>query len=115
LAATSLDHWAIELRRAKKKIYTEFAEGTDDAEKSGEPKGSPLHILGWVGFFLGVAGAEEGGCQDYDSAGFYEEFAAVEPLDGGAFQVGVGEERVVEEGGSGEVDGEVEGFPGAAA
>lgn len=68
-----------------------------------------------MGFFLGVAGAEEAGYEDDGGAGFDEEFAAVEPVDGGAFQVGIGEEGVVEEGGGGEVDGEVEGFPRAAA
>jgi len=66
-------------------------------------------------FLAGVAGAEEAGYQDDGGTGFDEEFAAVEPVDGGAFQVGVGEEGVVEEGGGGEVDREVEGFPGAAA
>jgi hypothetical protein len=62
-----------------------------------------------------VAGAEEDGYQDDEGAGFDEEFAAVEPVDGGAFQVRIGEEGVPEEGGGAEVDGEVERFPDAAA
>ena len=65
-------------------------------------------------FLAGVAGAEEAGYEDDSGAGFDEEFAAVEPVDGGAFQVGVGEEGVVEEGRGGQVDTEVESFPGAA-
>ena len=62
----------------------------------------------------GVAGAEEADDHDDGGAGFDEEFAAVEPIDGRAFQVWIGEEGVVEEGGGGQVDAEVEGFPGAA-
>ena len=68
-----------------------------------------------VGFFAGVAGAEDCGYQDDCGAEFYEEFAAVQPVYGSTLQVGVGEEAVVEEGGGGEIDGEVEGFPCAAA
>jgi hypothetical protein len=37
------------------------------------------------GFLAGVAGAEEGSDKDDKCAGFDEEFAAVEPVDGGAF------------------------------
>jgi hypothetical protein len=65
-------------------------------------------------FFAGVAGSEDCGYEDDGGTGFDEEFAAVEPVDGGASWVGVGEDGVPEEGGGGEVDGEVEGFPGAA-
>lgn len=37
-----------------------------------------------MSFLAGVAGAEEHGDEDYECAGFDEEFAAVEPVDGGA-------------------------------
>jgi hypothetical protein len=61
-----------------------------------------------VGFSSGVAGAEDDGDEDDSGAGFDEEFAAVEPVDGGTLQVGVGEQRVPEEGDGAEIDGEVE-------
>lgn len=35
--------------------------------------------------FSGVAGAEEAGYENDGGAGFDEEFAAVEPVDGGTF------------------------------
>ena len=54
------------------------------------------------------------GGDDYE-AGFDEEFAAVEPVYGRIFQGRVGEEAVPEQGGGGDVDGEVEGFPESAA
>lgn len=38
-----------------------------------------------VGFFLRVAGAEEARYKNDHGAGFDEEFAAIEPVDGGAF------------------------------
>ena len=59
--------------------------------------------------------AEEGSDDDDCSAGFDEEFAAVEPVDGGAFQVWVGEEGVPEKSDGGEVDGEMKGFPETTA
>ncbi len=62
-----------------------------------------------------MAPAEKAGYEDDGGAGFDEQFAAVEPVDAGAFEVGIGEEGVIKEGGGGEVDREVEGFPGAAA
>ena len=70
---------------------------------------------GGAALLQGVAVAEGG--EDYDDgdAGFYEEFAAVEPVYRGMFQSGVGEEAVPEEGGGGGVHREVEGFPEAAA
>lgn len=66
-------------------------------------------------FFAGVLVAKEHGYEDDGGADFDEEFAAVEPVDGVMLQVGVGEERMVEEGDGAEVDGEVESFPEAAA
>jgi len=71
--------------------------------------------MGTMSFFSGVAGTEEDGHEDDRGAGFDEEFAAVEPVDGGAFQVGIGEEGVPEESDCTEIDCEVESFPGAAA
>ena len=68
-----------------------------------------------MGFSPGMAPAEQRGYEDDEGAGFDEKFAAVEPVDGGAFQVGGGEERVPEEGDGTEIDGEVESFPSAAA
>ena len=65
-------------------------------------------------FLASVARAEDADYENDGGAGFDEEFAAVEPIDGGAFQVWVGEEGVVEEGGGGQVDAEVKGFPGSA-
>ena len=66
---------------------------------------------GMEGFFAGVAKAEEADGGDEQEAQFDEEFAAVGPVDGLIFQVGIGEEAVPEKGGGGEIDGEVEGFP----
>lgn len=66
-------------------------------------------------FSAGVAGAEKDGHENNEGADFDEDLAAVEPVDGVMLEVGVGEEGVIEEGDSAEVDGEVECFPGAAA
>ena len=41
--------------------------------------------------------AEEGCDEDDGGAHFDENFAAIEPVDGGAFEVGIGEEGVPEE------------------
>ncbi len=68
-----------------------------------------------AGFLYRVAVAEYREDSDYGEAEFYEEFAAVEPVYREIFQCGVGEEAVPEEGGGGDVDGEVERFPEAAA
>src|SRR5713101_3111178 len=68
-----------------------------------------------AGFLYRVAVAEYREDSDYGEAEFYEEFAAVEVVYRGIFQGRVGEEAVPEEGGGGDVDGEVEGFPEAAA
>jgi len=59
--------------------------------------------------------AQGGQDEDCGEAGFDEEFAAVEEVYRGIFQGGVGEEAVPEERGGGDVDGEVKGFPEAAA
>lgn len=62
-----------------------------------------------------MAPAQDAGCEDDQQARFHEEFAGVEPVDRGIFQGWVGEQAVPEERGGGEVDGEVKGFPEAAA
>ena len=77
--------------------------------------GGLLKRGGSAAFLLGVAVAEGGGDYDYGDAGFYEEFAAVEPVYWGLFQGGVGEQAVPEKGCGGDIHGEVEGFPEAAA
>lgn len=66
-------------------------------------------------FFARVMGAEKDGYENNEGAHLHEDFAAVEPVDGGALEVRVGEKRVPEERNGAEVDGEVEGFPGTAA
>ena len=38
-----------------------------------------------MGFLAGESGAEEHGREDYECAGFDENFSAVEPVDSGAF------------------------------
>jgi hypothetical protein len=63
------------------------------------------------GFLAGVAEAKEADGGDEEEAAFDEEFAAVGPINGLVFQVGIGEEAVPEKSGGGEIDGEVEGFP----
>jgi len=66
-------------------------------------------------FLARVTGTQDAGYEDYEGADFYEDLAAVKPVDWVMLKVGVGEEGVVEEGDGAEIDGEVEGFPGAAA
>ncbi len=66
-------------------------------------------------FLAGVVCADEDGYENDGGADFDENFAAVEPVDGMMLEVGVGEEGVPEEGYGAEVNGEVEGFPEAAA
>lgn len=63
----------------------------------------------------GVAPAENDRYGDDRGADFDENFAAVEPVDAMMLEVGVGEERVPEEGHGAEIDREVESFPKAAA
>jgi len=62
-----------------------------------------------------VAIAEDASDEDDGGAGFDEEFAAVEPINGRVFEAGVGEEGMPEEGDGAEVNGEVESFPEMAA
>ena len=72
-------------------------------------------LAGAEGFFAGVAQAEEADRGDQEDAGLDKEFAAVEPVDGSVFQVGIGEEAVPEERGGSEINGEMEGLPKMAA
>ncbi len=53
--------------------------------------------MGTMSFLSGVAPTEQGGYKDDDGAGFDEEFAAVEPIDGVMLKVGIGEQGVPEE------------------
>lgn len=62
-------------------------------------------------FFAGAAVAEQAAGEDYGGAALHENFAAIEPIDGSALQVRIGEQRVPEERDGPEVDGIVERFP----
>lgn len=63
----------------------------------------------------GVAPTQERRNKNDGGTGFDEDFAAVEPVDGCTFEVGVGEEGVPEESDGPDVDREVEGLPEMAA
>lgn len=67
------------------------------------------------GFSAGVAPPEQADSRDDDKAGFDKEFASVKPVDGIAFQGGIGEETVKKERGRSEVDAEMKRFPKVAA
>ena len=66
-------------------------------------------------FAAGMAPAEEADGGDQQEAAFDKQFAAVEPVDGSILQARGGEQAVEEQGGGGEVDGEMEGLPEVAA
>jgi len=68
-------------------------------------------LAGVEGLFAGVAQAQQADSGDDEETRLDEEFAAVEPVDGGVFQVGIGEEAVPEECSGSEINGEVEGLP----
>ncbi len=70
---------------------------------------------GVEGFFAGMAQAQQADGGDEEQAGFDKKLAAIEPLYGGIFQGGIGEQAVPEKRGGGEINGEVEGLPQAAA
>ena len=67
------------------------------------------------GFSPGMAPAEEADRGDKHETGFDKQFAAVEPVDGIILQARGGEQAVEEQGGGGEIDAEMEGFPELAA
>ena len=68
-----------------------------------------------AGLLSGMAEAEQGSEDDEGGTEGDEEFAAVEPVHGGAVEAGVGEEGVPEKGDGAEIDGEVERLPETAA
>ena len=66
-------------------------------------------------FSAGMAPAEEADRRDQQEAQFNKQFAAVEPVNTIILQTRGGEEAVKEQSRSGEIDGEMEGFPKRAA
>jgi hypothetical protein len=67
------------------------------------------------GFSSRVAPAKQTGHGDNDEARLDEKFAAVEPVDGIAFQGGIGEKAMKEKCRRSEIDAEVERLPKMAA
>jgi general secretion pathway protein G len=86
--------------------------------KTGQSEGSsrwPCELAQLRGFSARVAPAEKAEGRDQDKAQLDEKLAAVEPVDRVTLQAGSREQTMEEQGGGGEVDGEMKGFPKAAA
>ena len=67
------------------------------------------------GFPSRITPAKQADRRDQDKAEFHEDLAAVEPVDGSAFQGGFGEKAVEEKSGRSEINAEMERLPKMAA